>query len=117
VNRPKPYLLAFILALVVSGVYSIEQSFFDVGITLAAGAVGYGMRWLGMPFLPMVLGVVLGYLVESNYRRSLVLSNGDHGIFVQDPVSLGLLVAAVLLMGVSVYREAKAKRELRKAPR
>lgn len=111
VNRPKPYLLAFILALVVSGVYSIEQSFFDVGIALAAGAVGYAMRWLGMPFLPMVLGVVLGYLVESNYRRSLVIANGDHMIFLQDPVSLGLLVGAVLLMGVSIYREAKAKRK------
>lgn len=115
VNRPKPYLLAFILALVVSGVYSIEQSFFDVGIALAAGAVGYAMRWLGMPFLPMVLGVVLGYLVESNYRRSLVIANGDHMIFLQDPVSLGLLVGAVLLMGVSIYREAKAKRKEGKA--
>ncbi len=64
VNRPKPYLMAFIFALIVSGVYSIEQSFFDLGIVLAAGVVGYGMRWLGLPFLPMVLGVVLGYLVE-----------------------------------------------------
>ncbi|MCC6466762.1 MAG: tripartite tricarboxylate transporter permease [Alphaproteobacteria bacterium] len=115
VNRPKPYLLSFILALVVSGVYSIEQSFFDVGITLVAGALGYAMRWLGMPFLPMVLGVVLGYLVESNYRRSLVIANGDHIIFLQDTVSLALLACALLLMGVSVYREMKAKNVSEKA--
>ncbi len=113
VNRPKPYLLAFIFALVVSGVYSIEQSYFDVGITLAAGVLGYAMRWLGMPFLPLVLGVVLGHLVESNYRRSLVLSNGDHGIFLRDPVSLGLLIAAVVMMAISLYREARAMSKAR----
>jgi putative tricarboxylic transport membrane protein len=108
VNRPKPYLLAFIYALIVSGVYSIEQSFFDVGVVLATGVLGYVMRWLGMPFLPMVLGVVLGTLVESNYRRSLVLSGGDHAIFMQDPVSLGLLVAAVLMLAISLVRDLKA---------
>ncbi|HJS30678.1 MAG TPA: tripartite tricarboxylate transporter permease [Alphaproteobacteria bacterium] len=107
VNRPKPYLLAFILALIVSGVYSIEQSFFDLGVVLAAGVLGYGMRWLGIPFLPTVLGVVLGYLVESSYRRSLVISGGDHGIFLSDPVSLGLLVLAAVLMALSLYRELR----------
>ncbi len=105
VNRPKPYLVAFILALVMSGVYAIEQSFFDVGLVLGAGVVGYAMRWFGVPVLPMVLGVVLGFLVESNYRRSLVLSDGDHAIFLQDPVSLGLLIAAVALTGWSLWRE------------
>jgi putative tricarboxylic transport membrane protein len=110
VNGPKPYLLAFIFALIVSGVYSIEQSFFDLGIVLAAGVLGYGMRWLGLPFLPMVLGVVLGYLVESNYRRSLVLSSGDHMIFLQDPISLALLAGAILLLGISLYREARPRR-------
>jgi putative tricarboxylic transport membrane protein len=109
VNRPKPYLLAFILALIVPGVYSIEQSFFDLGIVLAAGALGYGMRWLGIPFLPTVLGVVLGYLVESSYRRSLVISGGDHGIFLRDPVSLGLLVLAAVLMAISLYRELRQR--------
>ena len=109
VNRPKPYLIAFILALVVSGIYSIEQSFFDVGLTLAAGVLGYAMRWLGLPFLPMVLGVVLGYLVESNYRRSLVLSGGDHAVFLQDKVSLALLLLAVLLAGWSLLRDLRAR--------
>ncbi|MBM3548725.1 MAG: hypothetical protein FJX54_17405 [Alphaproteobacteria bacterium] len=105
VNRPKPWLIAFILALVMSGVYAIDNSVFDLGIVLTAGVVGYVMRRCGMPMLPMVLGVVLGFLVESNYRRSLVLSRGDHSIFIEDPVSLGLLLAAVALTGYSVWRE------------
>jgi putative tricarboxylic transport membrane protein len=104
VSRPKPYLMAFILALVVSGVYAIEQSLFDVGVALGAGVLGYGLRALGVPQLPLVLGVVLGFMVESNYRRALVLSGGSHSIFVQDPVSLGLLVAAAALMAYSLAR-------------
>lgn len=109
VNRPKPYLIAFILALVCSGVYAIDQSLFDLGLVLGAGVTGYGMRRFGVPVLPMVLGVVLGFLVESNYRRSLVLSGGDHLVFLQDKVSLGLLVAALLLTLYSLWREFKPK--------
>lgn len=109
VNRPKPYLIAFILALVCSGVYAIDQSLFDLGLVLGAGVIGYGMRRFGVPVLPMVLGVVLGFLVESNYRRSLVLSGGDHLVFLQDKVSLALLAASLLLTAYSLWREFKPK--------
>jgi putative tricarboxylic transport membrane protein len=104
VSRPKPYLMAFILVLVVSGVYAIEGSLFDVAIALGAGGLGYALRWLGVPQLPLVLGVVLGFMVESNYRRALVLSGGEHAIFIQDPVSLGLLLAAAALIAYSLVR-------------
>ena len=101
VTRPKHYLMAFILALVVTGVYAIEQSLFDVGVALGVGVVGYGLRACGVPQLPMVLGAVLGFMIESNYRRSLVLSAGDHRIFLQDPVSLALLILAGVLVAYS----------------
>jgi putative tricarboxylic transport membrane protein len=110
VNRPKPYLMAFVLALIMSGVYAIDGSFFDVGLVLAAGVLGYAMRWFGLPVLPMVLGVVLGFLVESNYRRSLVLSGGDHMIFVEDPVALVLLLCTAAMIVVSLARELRAAR-------
>lgn len=110
VNRPKPYLMAFVLALIVSGVYAIDGSFFDVGLVLAAGVLGYLMRWFGLPVLPMVLGVVLGFMVESNYRRSLVLSAGDHMIFLEDPVSLILLICAGAMIAVALVREIRAAR-------
>lgn len=104
VNRPRPYLSAFIYALIVSGIYSIHASLFDVGLMMAAGVVGFLMRLLRFPFLPTVLGLVLGYLVESNYRRSMVLSGDDWAIFVDDPVSLGLLAVAVLFVAGSLGR-------------
>ena len=111
VNRPKPYLMGFIYAFVVSGVYSIEGSLFHVGVALGFGALGYVMRYLKIPFLPMVLGVVLGFLVESNYRRALVLSSGDHSTFLRDPLAAGLLLVAVTFIVVTVVRHLRAGRE------
>lgn len=108
VNRPRPYLNAVILALILSGIYSIHGSIFDVGIMLTAGLVGFFMRILRFPFLPTVLGLVLGYLVESNFRRSLVLSGDDYSIFIDDWISLGLLSVAVLFIVGSVIKHVAA---------
>ena len=112
VNRPKPYLIAGILALVMSGVYAIHQSFFEIFLVIAVGVFGYAMRWLKLPVLPLVLGLVLGYLVESNYRRSLLISGGELSIFVTDPVSLGLLLLALLLTGYTAYKEFAGRKDL-----
>jgi len=109
VSRPKPYLMAFIYALVVSGVYAIESSLFHVGIALAFGVVGYGLRYFKVPVLPLVLGVVLGFMVESNYRRALVLSDGDHMTFVQDPISGGLLALAVLFLTGALLQRVRGR--------
>ena len=106
VSRPKPYLMAFIYALVVSGVYAIEASLFHVGVALAFGVVGYAMLYFKIPFLPMVLGLVLGFMVESNYRRALVLSGGSHATFIQDSISAGLLGFAFIFLAGSLIRHA-----------
>jgi putative tricarboxylic transport membrane protein len=105
VNRPRPYLAGFILAFVVSGIFTINSSLWDIGFVLGVGFVGYLMRLTGFPFLPAVLGVVLGPLVESNYRRSLLLSGGDHGIFLEDPIAVGFLIAAMVFVVWSLVRE------------
>lgn len=102
VNRPRPYLSAFIFALILSGIYSINNSLFDLSIMIAAGVVGFFMRLLNIPFLPAVLGLVLGYLVESNFRRSLVLSGDDYSIFLSDKISLGLLALAFVFIAGSL---------------
>ena len=110
VNRPKPYLLAVIYALIFSGVYSVDETIFDLVIVMAAGVVGYVMRLLKFPFLPLVLGLVLGYLIESNYRRSLLLTGGDHSVFIDDPVSLGLLITAAVFVIASGIRDVRDSR-------
>jgi putative tricarboxylic transport membrane protein len=111
VNRPKPYLMAFIYAFVVSGVYSIETSLFHVALALGFGLLGYAMRFFKVPFLPMVLGVVLGFMVESNYRRALALASGDHLAFVRDPISAVLLGIAVIFVIGSVLRHLRDRRQ------
>jgi len=113
VGRPKPYLMAFIYALVVSGVYAIETSEFQVGLALGFGVLGYAMRYFAVPLLPMVLGVVLGFMVESNYRRALVLSSGDHMTFLQDRISAGLLVLALVFVIGSLARHSAGTRHPR----
>ncbi len=117
VGRPKPYLMAFIYALVVSGVYAIESSLFQVGVALGFGVVGFGMRYFRVPVLPLILGVVLGFMVESNYRRALVLADGDLMTFVREPLSLGLLVVALLFVLGSVFRQARERWRLAEAAR
>jgi putative tricarboxylic transport membrane protein len=111
VSQPRPYLTGFIFALVVSGVYSIEGSLFHVSLALVFGAIGYGMRICRVPVLPLVLGVVLGFMVESNYRRALVLSGGDHWTFLQDRISAGLLFIATLVVIGSLVRHMRDKRD------
>ena len=111
VNRPKPYLIAFILALVMSGVFAIQQSLFDCALVLLIGVLGYAMRLLKIPVLPMVLGMVLGFMVESNYRRSLLISGGEHSIFVTDPASAILLGLSAVLSAYSLWKEISERRK------
>jgi putative tricarboxylic transport membrane protein len=115
VSRPKPYLVAGIYVLIFSGIYSIDNTLFDLYVVLLAGAAGYAMRLLGFPFLPLVLGLVLGYLIESNYRRSLLLTGGDHRVFVEDPISLGLLVVAILFVVGTALRDIRQAQKHRAA--
>jgi putative tricarboxylic transport membrane protein len=110
VNRPKSYLMAFIFALIMSGVYAIETSLFQVGVVLAFGVMGYAMKYFRFPFLPMVLGVVLGFLVESNFRRALVLSGDDYTTFLRDPIAVALLAVAALFILGSLFRHVTSFR-------
>lgn len=110
VGQPRPLLSAGIYALIVSGVYSINNETFDLGIAFGAAVFGYGLKYFKFPFLPLVLGAILGYLLESAYRRSLLLSNGDPMIFFQDPMSIGMLSLAAIFVSVSIVRSVYARR-------
>jgi TctA family transporter len=100
-----PYRLLFPIIVVVSciGVYATNNSTFEVWLTLIFGAVGFVLYRLGCEPAPMLLGFVLGPMIEQNLRRALVLSRGDPTTFVERPVSLALLIvaAALLLLVVS----------------
>jgi putative tricarboxylic transport membrane protein len=113
VNRPKAFLMAFIIALVSSGVYSVNADIYDVCIMVGMGVLGYAMRVLKFPILPLVLGLVLGGIVERNYRRAVDLGYGHHSIFLTDPISATLIGLTVLFIGLSIlFGIRKRRREL-----
>jgi putative tricarboxylic transport membrane protein len=80
------------------GVYAAETKIFDVYIMVAAGVVGYLLRKLKFPEGPMILGLVLGPLLEEQLRRSLTLSLGDPSILVTRPISGSIMVLAVVFL-------------------
>jgi len=109
-----PYRLLFptILLLCAIGVYSLNNSAFEVGLTALFGLLGYAFIKFGCEPAPLLLGFILGPLMEENLRRALLLSRGDPLIFVQRPISLTLLIiAALLLLIVVVPAVGKARQE------
>lgn len=111
-----PYRLLYpvILVLVVIGTYSIRYSVFDIYQLLAFGVLGYLMRLLDFPTPPLVLGLVLGPLLEENFRRSLLLSEGDFATFLTRPISAVLFaaIAAVLMIQLlSAVRRYRQRRQ------
>jgi putative tricarboxylic transport membrane protein len=104
VNRPRHWIIASVIALVLSGVYSINGSIFDLWIVAVVGAGAYLFRLLDIPLLPMILGVVLGYMFEANMRRALLLSDGDVTTFVSDPLSAVFLLLSALIIVFGALR-------------
>jgi putative tricarboxylic transport membrane protein len=94
-----PYHILYPGIIVVSivGVYSINNSMFDVWVLVAFGLLGYVMRKTDFPTAPLVLAFVLGPLFEQAVRRSLVISQGDPSIFITRPWAVVFLIVTVLL--------------------
>lgn len=111
VNRPKPFVLSVVYVLIFSGAYSLNHSLFEPTVVLIMGVIGYFMRYVGFSPLPMVLGVVLGFMVETNFRRSLQISQGDYSIFFGDPISVALLTLSFIFVAVSVFRMVHGQRK------
>ena len=108
-----PYRLLYpaILVFCCIGVYSINNNTFDVFITAAFGVAGYVFARCGMEPAPLLLGFVLGPMMEENLRRALLLSRGDFSTLVTRPLSAGLLVATLLLLTVVALPAIKKTRE------
>ncbi|MEC5290860.1 tripartite tricarboxylate transporter permease [Aurantimonas sp. C2-6-R+9] len=96
---PNSVLAVGIVMLSLVGTYALRNLMFDVWLALLFGIGGYFLKKLRFPMAPLVLAMVLGAIVESNYARSLIMSQGSHGIFFERPLSIALiLVAAAALV-------------------
>jgi TctA family transporter len=95
---PYRFLYLSILLFCAIGVYTIGNSTFSVLIAAFFGVAGYIFMRLECEPAPMILGFVLGPLMEDNLRRAMRISSGDPMIFLNRPISLGLLIAAAILL-------------------
>jgi len=111
---PKPLLYGGILVFATLGAYSLHQSVVDLATLYVFGVLGFVMRRWGFPVAPAVIGLILGPLAESQFRRALAISQGDPSVFFTHPISAALLALTALLVLVpwlvKVQREWRARR-------
>ena len=95
---PRPQLYAGILFFAALGAYSVSQDPFDLALLLVFGGVGFAIRRFGIPVLPLILGVILGPLMELKLREALDLSNGELSGLWSEPI--GNVVYVLVLLAV-----------------
>src|SRR5436189_801952 len=108
---PYRWLFPAIVLFCAIGVYSTNNNTFDVWLVGAFGFVGYMFIKLGCEPAPLLLGFILGPMMEENLRRALLLSRGDWSVFVTRPLSAGLLIAAAILVVIVLLPNIRKTRE------
>jgi TctA family transporter len=108
-----PYRVLFpaIVAFACIGTYAINQNVFDVYAIVLFGLLGYVLVKLGGEPAPLLLGFVLGPLLEQHLRRALIISHGDPTTFLTRPISLALLVIAAVVLVIAVLPSIRRRRE------
>jgi putative tricarboxylic transport membrane protein len=110
-RMPMKILLPIVTVLCVTGAYAVNNSFFDVKFMMIAGIIGFALLKFGFPVPPIVLGMILGPIIEPNMRRALIGSQMNPAVFVTSPLSAGLLVLTVILV-VYMHRKNKEAKAL-----
>jgi putative tricarboxylic transport membrane protein len=108
-----PYRLLFpmIIIFCVVGIYSLNNSPFDVAMTALFGVVGYWLIKHDFEPAPMLLGFILGPLMEENLRRAMLIARGDATVFLTRPLSASLLVLALILLVIAVLPSIRKRRD------
>ena len=108
---PYRHLYPAILVFCCIGVYTVNNTNFDIFMTAIFGIAGYLFFKLGCEAPPLLLGFILGPMMEENFRRALLLARGDFTTFVTRPLSLGLLIAAAALVVIVLLPAVRKTRE------
>ncbi|MGA1855716.1 tripartite tricarboxylate transporter permease [Azospirillum sp. 11R-A] len=109
---PYAYLFPAILVFCCIGTYSLRNDVFDVVMMAGFGLFGYVLKKLDCEPAPLLLGFVLGPLLEENLSRAMLLSHGDLGIFVSRPISAGLMAVAASLLALILLPAFRRQREV-----
>ena len=105
ISAPRPLLLSVIAVISVVGSYGYNNSIVDVWVMFGFGLLGYILKKLDFPITPIILALVLGGILEENFRRALIVSNGDYAIFVSQAHQRVTAGAGSTVPYESVYTE------------
>ena len=111
VSIPQEILTPIIVIFCFAGAYSVNENYFDVGVALIFGVLAWVLRKLDLPPVPILLGLVLGSMTETNFRRALLISDASPSIFFQSiycKIFLALIVVALAAIIRGKLKEAKA---------
>lgn len=111
IELPYRWLFPAIIVFCCIGVYSLKNATSEIVIMAIAGVAGYGLRKLDCEPAPLLLGLILGPMLEENFRRSLSVSGGDFSIFVTRPISATLLALSTLLLALVLLPAVRRGRE------
>ena len=109
ISTPPKYLLPIIIAISVFGVYSVQNSIFDLWVLLFSGVISYFFVKNDYPIAPILLGLVLGPMMENNMRNALVDSSGSWSVFLTRPMSAVLLLASAAWIIVPLVLKMRGK--------
>ena len=99
---PKEILTPIIVIFCFAGAYSVNKNYFDVGVTLIFALIAWILRKFDMPAVPILLGMVLGKMTETNFRRSLFISDGNPKIFVSSIYCIIFIALIVIATGAII---------------
>jgi putative tricarboxylic transport membrane protein len=108
---PRPLLYAGILVFATLGVYAVSGSLVEVLLAYAIGVVAMYMRHYDFPVSPVILGLILGPMMETQFRRALLLADNDLSVFVTRPLTLALLLLALVAIALPYLRRLFRRRE------
>lgn len=115
VSIPQEILTPIIVIFCFAGAYSVNENYFDVAVALVFGVLAWVLRKLDLPPVPILLGLVLGRMTETNFRRALLISNGDPSIFVQSIYCKIFLVLIIVAVGAVVRGKLKEQKAAKAA--
>ena len=108
---PNKLLWPMIFAVSVCGTYSLSQSLLDVWIMLLFGVIGFFMRRYGFSVVPVIIGLILGELVEGTLRQSLVIFDGNWLMFLTRPIALSFFILSFIALLFPLIKRKKNKNE------
>lgn len=109
---PYKYIYPVIIMFVCIGAYAVSNRVSDVFVAIIFGILGYVMRYTGFPAAPLLLGYILGPMMEENLRRALQLSGGNYFVFVERPISGSIVAITVLVLGLGIWSTVRMNRLL-----